>query len=58
MWYAPVLFVSKGHGLLRGCLWKRDSLLWGTANVLTPVCQRRNMANHFTKVGYSGGKKD
>ena len=26
----------QGHALLRVCLWKGDSLLWGTANVLTP----------------------
>ena len=26
----------QGHALLRGCLWKEDSQLWGTANVLTP----------------------
>ena len=26
----------QGHALLRGCLWKRDSQLWGTVNVLTP----------------------
>ena len=27
----------QGHALLRGCLWKGDSQLWGTANVLTLV---------------------
>ena len=27
---------GQGHALLRGCLWKRDSQLWGTTNVLTP----------------------
>ena len=27
------------HALLCICLWKRDSLLWGTASILTPVKQ-------------------
>ena len=26
----------QGHALLRGCLWKEDPLLRGTANVLIP----------------------
>ena len=40
--------VCQGHALLRVRLWKGDSLLWGTANVLTPVrCEtflKRNIA--------------
>ena len=27
----------QGNALLRVYLWKGDSLLWGTANILTPV---------------------
>ena len=26
---------GQGHALLRECLWKRDSQLWGMANLLT-----------------------
>ena len=29
----------QGHALLCGCLWKGDSQLRGTANVLTPRCK-------------------
>ena len=38
LWYGMHQCFCQGHALLRGCLWKWDSQLWWTANVLTPAC--------------------
>ena len=41
-WVCVCVCVLKGHDLLRVhvCLWKVDSLLWGTVNVLTPAAEQ------------------